>query len=162
MSHIESIKCPVCLVPFDTSKKVPKIFPTCGHTVCQECLLQVLEMDRPKCPLDQLKFGRDFQTINAFPTNFLGKDLLEVRGSWSQCESHKEQNKMVCLTDNTLVCAGCVVFGDHKGHDVKLLSDFADLAKIKRDELQTMSDKFSKIISELETPLENKKKTRRR
>jgi len=157
MQDIESFKCPVCLHTYDTDQRIPKIFPTCGHTICKECLVQVLEMDRPTCPLDKLKFGRDFQDINAFPTNFLGKDLLEIEGKWSRCETHQEPNKMICLMDHQLVCANCIIFGDHQGHQVRLLSDFQGIAKQKKEQLETISDKISKNCHEFMSTFEEKK-----
>jgi len=157
MSDSESIKCPICLFPFDADKHLPKISPTCGHTVCKECLLQVLQMGTPKCPLDKLRFGRDFRTIDAFPTNFLGKDLLEMEGKWNKCEAHKEKTKMICLTDNTLVCGACVIFGDHKGHDIKMLSDFEGLVQQKKNQLSAVAEKISKVSSEFTSLLEEKK-----
>jgi len=153
----QSIKCPVCLHPFDADKRIPKISPICGHTVCKDCLIQVLQMDRPRCPLDKLIFDSAFRSIEAFPTNFLGKDLLEMEGKWSRCTSHQEQNKMICLNENTLVCTNCVIFGAHKGHDVKLLSDFKDLANQKKDQLSNVYDKVSTSFAQMSSSFEEKK-----
>jgi len=153
----DSVKCPVCLTPFDADKHIPKISPACGHTVCKECLIQVLEMDTPKCPLDKLKFSRDFRTIDTFPTNFLGKDLLEMEGKWGICESHQEQQKMICLTDHTLVCGNCVVFGEHKGHNIKKLSTFEEAINQKKNELSVIGERVSKISSEFTDALDEKK-----
>jgi len=156
MSEIQSICCPVCLQPFDVKEHLPKISPICGHTICKGCLIQVLKMETPKCPLDKLKFGEDFQNIDAFPTNFLGKELLEMKGKWSQCDFHKKENEMICLTDQVFVCANCVIFGDHKGHDVKLLSEFEDIAKQKKNKLLALSENISKIPSEFAKTFEEK------
>jgi len=158
MSDIQSIHCPVCLYPFDAHERLPKISPACGHTVCKECLLQVLKMDTPKCPLDKLKFDKDLRTIHAFPTNFLGKELLEMKTKWTTCESHKKDNEIICLTDSTLVCSNCVIFGDHKGHEVRLLSDFEKTIKQKKNQLSALSEKFSKAPSGLQTTLKEKKR----
>jgi len=156
-SDYNAITCPVCLHSFDVDSHLPKIFPTCGHTVCKECLIQVLEMDHPQCPLDKLRFDSQFRSIEAFPTNFLGKDLLEIEGTWSRCKIHNEQCKMICLDHHTLVCPNCAVFGDHKGHNIGLISDYLKTAKRKKNQLSAMSNRISKASSQLMSSLKEKK-----
>ena len=158
MTDYHSIRCPVCLHPFDATQHIPKVFPSCGHTICQDCLAQVLKSEsEPKCPLDKLKFGRDFRKIEAFPTNFLGKELLEMKGRWNSCESHNGKKKFVCLDDHTLVCKDCVIFGDHKGHQVKQISDFEGVVKTKKYELQALVNKISTAPFSLNISIEEKK-----
>jgi len=158
MTDYHSIRCPVCLHPFDAAQHIPKVFPMCGHTICQECLAQVLKTDEPKCPMDKLKFGREFRKVNAFPTNFLGKELLEMKRRWNSCGLHHEDKEFVCLDDNTLVCYQCVIFGDHKCHQVKRLSEYQLNAKIKKDELQGLANKISKSLDDLNTSIEEEQK----
>ena len=155
----ESIKCPVCLQSFDANQHIPKIFPTCGHTICKECLIQVLHMDSPKCPLDKSQFDKIFRTIEPFPTNFLGKELLEMEGSWNRCPIHHEQNKMICLTDNSIICYPCFIFGEHKGHDIRLLFDYEETIATKKNQLSiiSISDKISNASSQLLSHLEENK-----
>jgi len=153
-----NIRCPVCLQSFNTQERVPKIFTSCGHTICKECLTQVLKMDEPQCPLDKLTFNRNLRTADAFPTNLLGKDLIDIESLWSKCSIHDEPNKMICLTDHSLVCASCVLFGDHQGHDVKLLTDFQEIAKVKKEQLQAICIDIFKNSAQLNTSLEEKQK----
>jgi len=102
----------------------------------------------PKCPLDNLSFGS--RSIEAFPTNILGKDLLEMEGKWAICESHREQKKVICLTDNTLICTNCAIFGDHKGHQVKQLSSFEGVLNQKKDQLSAVAEKMFELTNDLE------------
>ena len=156
----ESIKCPVCLTPFDADKRIPKIFPTCGHTVCEKCLIQVLRMGTPKCPLDKLSFGRDFRSIDSFPTNFLGKHLLEWNGKWERCSAHPQEiGKVICLTDQTLIYSDCAIFGDHQGHDIKSLSEVQNLANIKTNELSDILNKITDHQSQFDTSIQEKEET---
>jgi len=157
MNEAQSVRCPVCLDPFDTNNRIPKISPACGHTICKHCLIEVLKMDTPKCPLDKLKYDRDLQTIDAFPTNYLWRDLIEMKGKWGYCASHKKENEMICIRDNTLVCSNCVIFGDHKGHDVKLVSDFEEIVNQKKHQLSAISEKVSKTPSEFKKLFEEEK-----
>jgi len=156
MTDLQSIRCPICLHDFDTKDRLPKVFTSCGHTICKECLTQVLKINKPQCPLDKVSFNKNFRTADAFPTNFLGKDLIEIENLWSKCPTHNEPNKMICLTDHTLVCANCVLFGDHKGHDVRLLSDLQDVAKIKKEQLEALFADISRNSAQLNTSLEEK------
>jgi len=70
--------------------------------------------------------------------------LLEMEGVWDQCKVHNKKKELICLADNTLVCYDCVVFGDHKGHQMKKLSDFQDAVKSKKSELQSIENKLTK------------------
>jgi len=154
MSQTESIGCPICLRQFNSQKRLPKLIPICSHTVCKDCLSQALQKESPKCPLDNKSiFAKDPLNIDAFPTNFLGKDLLEMKGIWDQCEIHNEEKKMICMKDDTLVCHRCVIFGEHKGHQVKLLSDFQDDISAKKSELGAISNKLSKGLAGLHPSL---------
>jgi len=149
-----SIKCPICLYAFNAKERIPKIFPTCGHTICKECLTHVLKMKEPQCPLDKLKFNRNLKTVDSFPTNILGKELLEINSIWSKCPTHNQPNKLICLTDNTLVCGDCVLFGDHKGHNVRILSEFQDAAQAKKEQLEAMKADLSQTSTQLNWSLQ--------
>jgi len=156
----ESIKCPVCLTPFDANKCIPKILPICGHTVCEECLIQVLRMGTPKCPLDKLSFGRDFRSIDSFPTNFLGKHLLEWNGKWRRCSTHPQEiSKVICLTDQTLICSDCAIFGDHQGHEIKSLSEVQNLANLKKNQLSEILNQIFINVSKFEKSISGKEQT---
>ncbi len=158
MTDYHSIRCPVCLHPFDAGQHIPKVFPACGHTICQECLAQVLKTDEPKCPMDKLKFGRDFRKVEAFPTNYLGKELLEIKGGLHLCQLHNENKEFICLDDNSLVCYQCIIFGDHKCHQVKRISDYQVHAKVKKYELQELAKKITNTVADMNLSLETKKK----
>jgi len=155
------INCPVCLHEYDTKIRVPKIFPSCGHSICQNCLIQVLKMKYPQCPLDKMRFGNSFRTVDAFPINFLGKDLLEISNLWSKCQTHHEPNKMICLTDKILVCADCALFGDHKGHHIQLLSDVKNTAQKKKEELKVLSDAVLNQFNQLKSSFKQKQQSMR-
>jgi len=64
---------------------------------------------------------------------------------------------MICLTDKTIICANCALFGDHKSHEIKLLSDYEELANMKKTQLSSLTKKISTLIPELETSIEEKK-----
>jgi len=156
----DSIRCPICLYDYDSKERIPKLFPKCGHTICKECLKHVLNMDKPQCPFDKINFAKGFRSIDAFPTNVLVKDLLEIESLWSKCSTHNnEAKKFICLTDNQLVCGNCVMFGEHEGHDVRLLSDLFDQAKGKKEQLEDISGKMSQSLQKMNSSLEQNYKS---
>ena len=42
-------ECAICCLKFNHERKKPRICP-CGHTICEECLRQILGRDNPQCP----------------------------------------------------------------------------------------------------------------
>lgn len=152
-NHHQAINCPVCLHGFDSEQHAPKIFPPCGHTVCKDCLAKILKMDNPQCPLDKWYFSGEYRTLEDFPTNYLGKDLLERNSNWSQCPLHHEPNQVICLTDNTIICTHCGLFGNHKGHDFKLLLDYKETAQQKKEQLETIAEKSSEKFAKMSSSL---------
>jgi predicted Fe-S protein YdhL (DUF1289 family) len=37
------------------------------------------------------------------------------------CPTHKKPLDIVCIVDLKKICAGCAIFGDHRGHSFKSL-----------------------------------------
>lgn len=58
------MNCLNCSSKYDLNKKVPKLLPHCGHSICQECLLS-LKNDKNHfcCPFDNLEYSSN-QILN--------------------------------------------------------------------------------------------------
>jgi len=149
--------CPICLSHFDNRQHIPKIIPSCGHSVCLPCLQQLLqEVYNPCCPLDKKPFTWEFNGIDSFPTNYLQRDLSKESGEYDICSAHQKKTKFICLNDQTLVCTDCLIFGHHKGHDAKPLSDFKEKMEQKGRELQAVSTALKSCRNRVSKLLETK------
>ena len=66
------------MVLYNKDNKTPRIITVCGHTICLECLMQILKRSKePSCPLDTIVFSLDKRTIESFPVNFGLLSLIE-------------------------------------------------------------------------------------
>ncbi|KAM5152028.1 E3 ubiquitin/ISG15 ligase TRIM25-like [Mantella aurantiaca] len=64
-----------------------------------------------------------------------------------KCSIHKEILKYYCRQEGSLICTSCWVTGDHKGHQVILLNEFAEQKKSK---LRPLIGRFETDIKEAE------------
>jgi len=112
---------------------------------------------KPQCPLDKTDFGPTYKTIDDLGTNHLAIKILEDKDKEKlnqQCQIHYQNLDMICLTDKLLVCGACVLFGDHKGHEVQLLSEIQKIAEGKKAQLQALYDKVDGKMAEFHLSLE--------
>ncbi len=159
MGDQEPTKCPVCLIRFNTRDETPKLFPTCGHTICKKCLYQVLRNYTSKCPLDKIPFDRELRSVDSFPTNLIALNLIQNNERYPKCKNHpEEREKVMCMTDDKLICTDCVILGDHKDHEIKSLTEAQECAQIKKNQLQEIFDKIQTNVSEFDKSIQEKEK----
>ena len=139
---MESIKsCNVCYLSYDTKVYAPRSLP-CGHTVCSNCLMKILNgQNLRKCPFDNKTFYPSQTSLENFPLNFVLMDLLEQKNN-NICKAHPDEKlKLMCLTDNRKICSECAINEDHKDHQVKKIKVLkAQGAKVKRELQETLSN----------------------
>jgi hypothetical protein len=65
------------------------------------------------------------------------------------CSEHQMNADLICLTDRTIICTNCALFGVHKGHNYMKLEDFINQCKSKLKEIISYSkdDKLLKFMS---------------
>jgi len=118
----EELHCPICTERYNHDIRAPRILPLCGHTICTECLKDILNHSlEPKCPLDVGKLPASGQSLEPFPINFLAMQLLEGQPAPEKalCPNHNEKLRLICLTDGSKICDDCMFYGEHKGHEIK-------------------------------------------
>ncbi|XP_072273057.1 tripartite motif-containing protein 16-like [Pyxicephalus adspersus] len=64
-----------------------------------------------------------------------------------KCSTHKEILKYYCTEEGSCICTSCCVAGDHKGHQVILLHEFAEQKKRK---LRRLMEPFKMDLQEAE------------
>ena len=116
--------CPICYTKYNQVDNTPRILPACGHTICSQCLATLLKgYSSKKCPLDKVQFHYSHSILSEFPINFALKDLLDNSDSLDFCSVHKRMFRFVCMVDQTKVCDDCVIFGEHRDHDLKSMDE---------------------------------------
>jgi len=118
----DELNCPICTEKYNHDIRAPRILPLCGHTICTECLKDILNHSaEPKCPLDVGKLPSNGQSLEPFPINFLAMQLIEGHHPVEKvlCPNHNEKLRLICLTDGAKICDDCMFYGEHKGHDIK-------------------------------------------
>jgi hypothetical protein len=154
-----NLECPICCQIYNLSNLEPMSLK-CGHTFCKECCGS---FDR--CPYDRQYIYREQLTKN-FGLISLIEDFrqraakfgLDLLPDGIQCKMHDIERTLFCITDNIAVCAECVLFGDHAGHNIKKIEDL----KLQGDKLvsgMTSTADSINIESLLDTQEELKRKS---
>jgi len=119
-------------------------------------ILQVPET--AKCPLDNNRFLSHEASVEAFPVNFVVRQLFEEKPAAKKvCAAHQEKLRLVCLTDKCHVCDDCVFSGEHAGHEVRPLKKFEqDIVQRKKD-FEDILKEFDKYEKEAQGIIEQKR-----
>src|SRR5688572_21498275 len=120
---VTKISCPVCLDDYNQTNRIPRILPSCGHSVCLGCL-RTLTSGRStfRCPFDRQVIPLPPSGLDCFPINYALQTILSEHNSCDTCEHHGEEKRLICVDDLCLVCEECVFSGSHRGHEIKALS----------------------------------------
>ncbi|XP_031749161.1 tripartite motif-containing protein 5-like [Xenopus tropicalis] len=138
-----------------TELNLPELY--CGHTFCQGCLTKtwVNLVDGELKHLSQASLS---DVHLAAPSKSGERVLLEPTSSpeKGKCSVHKKMLEFSCIKDGALICvSGCLV-GEHKGHNVEMLSEASERKKEKlRNILEKMSSKQGTVerkAKDVQTP----------
>ena len=172
----DRLSCTVCFERYDSSTHLPRILP-CQHTFCSSCIASLLSLcDRFfECPV-----CRSHVSSDDVHTNLAVADIAEavVSGEKAKlfCPSHTSKEcQLVCVDCYKLLCAVCVVKGEHAGHTVddvddamvamkKRLADAVEmkirnLDKVTTDKLAHYEQELNTIVYMFTEALNNWKKT---
>ena len=172
----DRLSCTVCFARYDSSTHLPRILP-CQHTFCSSCIAKLLSLcDRFfGCPV-----CRSHVSSDDVHTNLAVADIAEavVSGEKSKlfCPSHPSKEcQLISVDCYKLLCAVCVVKGEHAGHTVddiddakstmkKRLADAVEmkirnLDKVTTDKLAHYEQELNTIVYMFTEALDNWKKT---
>jgi len=136
------LTCSVCRHDYDSDQHLPKVIPTCGHTICLKCLSTILETPQPKECFEckspfPLKTEKEW-----FQTNFALTQILEMMNN--VCTKHKAPKDQVCLVDFQNICVNCANYDhDHHNHPIRSLQVVKIQAKRKIREINEKEKKFN-------------------
>jgi len=139
------LNCCICLVDYDRAEHIPKIVPSCGHTICLGCLDGIFKANRSlECPLDRVPFLDIYKTGSSLPTNISLLQLLDEKPQpkFDVCQSHDDPINLICITDGIKICRYCIDFGNHKGHQAKHINDIQTEKETKIQKLNAILAKF--------------------
>jgi len=158
-----SLKCFVCYDLYNLTENIPRIIPSCGHTLCSTCLNRLLQVPGPfKCPLDHKGLTPQFKkNIEYFPINFAIQDFLEERKlSADVCKIHEKDLEYICVTDRVKVCSHCAICADHSDktcHNVKPVIELKTLIGEKKNQLKVALENMDQHYKTMEEMLEKTK-----
>src|SRR4051794_26598880 len=89
--------CPFCSSQYDETTHLPRVLVDCGHTICTQCLTNVLTQNTLKCPFDDIPFSKA-RFIFDFKVNFSLKQLIEEKANMEICPLHNEPMRLMCCT----------------------------------------------------------------
>jgi len=148
----QGLYCPLCSNSYNQSDRLPRIFPTCSHTVCSSCIQNNITGQIVTCPLDGSRTSTYGKGIEAFHQNYALSQVIAASQVFDRCPVHNEKLRLVCLEDRCKVCDDCVHEGAHFGHKVRLLKkmqgDVNGKLKTLEQVLET-HDKYWKEVSEV-------------
>lgn len=155
----EALNCPICYCEFNEDEQLPRVIPHCGHTICSKCLSMILKTpETAKCPLDNNRFLSHESSVEAFPVNFVVKQLFEEKPAAKKvCATHQEKLRLVCLTDKCHVCDDCVFSGEHAGHEVRPMKKFEQDIVQRRKDFESILKEFEKYEKEAQEIIEQKR-----
>ena len=146
----ESTICGFCSLPYDAEQHTPFVLFCCGHTLCSSCLNKIIKNPNlRKCPFDNGVFYEWQNSLDHFPINFALLALIQRRNQ-TICPVHSEELSIFCLQDGVKICRDCALFGGHKWHPMKQITEMrAQGMKTKKD-LEESQVIFEKIRLEEE------------
>lgn len=137
--------CNNCNQGFDLISRIPKLLPSCGHSLCSSC---VFEQKNKKqlivCPVDKFTYPNS-QSLN--DNLFLLEEIKKQMKRSSLCFIHNQRRELFCQTCVLDVCSNCVLFGEHKLHSYQQISL---QERELRDRLGDRLEKLESINSYLE------------
>lgn len=77
------LTCPLCKTEYNLINKMPRLFGSCGHTFCTDCIVKILKKNKEKviCPIDKKKnyFFDKKNGIHNFPSNLTLENIIRKK-----------------------------------------------------------------------------------
>jgi len=162
MMQAELFSCGVCGRKYDANDHIPKVIPSCGHTLCASCLNTILHnTEFQVCPLDNIPFMNRIaeNQEDPFPINIVMMQLLEERSRLQVevCEMHREPSNLICLREKHRICKVCATSNNHREHPIMHINDVRFEGNARKKYLESQVNEFQSCCNSLPYFLENEK-----
>ena len=107
------MECPICFMNFDHTKKVPRNI-SCGHSVCEECIKNLLDRSILKCPLCRNSFDKK-KSASHYPKSYALLDIVEKR-----MQERNMAFKFLCCKCTISECGECSLKTTQEAKTTKL------------------------------------------
>lgn len=137
-SNAEDYKCDVCEIRMATI-----VCPSCAVFLCVSCSSDI--HSRKGYDLHQLVPVKEFTAESCMSSNFtqrLNSSESDLSGAERTCKQHaSELTEYACETCCEEICKVCVISGEHKDHESRLLVDIAtDKKEALRQAVEEIED----------------------
>ena len=159
MDFEEELTCSICTNKFDQSLRVPRVLPSCGHTLCTCCLKDILQGSfEPRCPWDKTTLpNNEAGSLDPFPINFTLKRMLQGQSEREICEEHNEEMRLMCLTEGLKICDHCAFDGKHRNHEIQPIKKIKMEAEGQKRDVEAKLDKIEECYHNSKEGLESHK-----
>ena len=162
------LSCVVCLEEFEEDgDKIPRLLP-CTHTLCQNCIKQLIRYEKLECPECRAKheaknkeksFQQNKYILIQIRRSVKSKEKRVPRG-YDRCKDHGKELSLFCQEADcqVAICQSCLS-KNHKKHDVVELEEeiknnvITEVEKIRKN-LKSKMRLISSVKENVETKTE--------
>ena len=95
------LNCNFCSEKFNLNDRSPRMLPQCGHSICEICLLEYLDIKIPiRCYIDDIITKTEEKIESDFPINDSLKELISKNLDENERSSDEEENNMIIIQSN--------------------------------------------------------------
>ena len=145
-------KCIFCEKEFDDDKKIPKIFPSCKHILCRECLLnQYNESKTIKCYCNKIssKNPKDLYTYEKYFKVNKFVECLHCRKRIRREELYFDDE------NNELICINCIKYKNQKNKNKNYKTLKESISDFNNNILKNLILKIDNIIKGFDNKIKN-------
>ncbi|CAL2031742.1 unnamed protein product [Caenorhabditis brenneri] len=99
---MSAIECGICFLRYNEEERTPRMLPSCGHTVCQQCAIKLTNANsRIICPFDRkvTQLNRN-EGVDGLPKNFALQELSRKANPKQEKKSGKKAD-VPCFEDSS-------------------------------------------------------------
>jgi len=149
MLYSEHLVCYACSHEYDYDNYIPRLIPSCRHSLCSNCLENLLSQPEPHlCPIDGKPLSATKQ-LQAFPINIPLKEMNQKDPQKPFCQTHGKDIEIICLTEKREICESCKEACLHQNHNLRPLDQIKTKIDRKIDDFQNIfnhCEKYPKLI----------------
>ena len=161
------LSCVVCLEDFEEDgDKTPRLLP-CTHTLCQNCIKQLIRNQKLECPecrakLDAKNEGKSFPQNKYLLIQIKRKSVKnkeeKVPRGYDRCKDHRKELSLFCQEPDCqiAICQTCLI-KYHKKHDfVELEEEMKKNVIVEVEQVRKNLESKMRLISSVKEDVEKK------